>query len=64
MALYKDSIDSLAEMLSISRQTLCEKRDGLSQFKRDEIAILGAHWNLTAEEIVEIFSLKGDSDES
>ena len=60
MALYEDSIDSIAKLLNISRQTLCDKRDGRSQFKRDEMNLLAVHWNLTTEEIVEMFSLKGD----
>jgi hypothetical protein len=64
-ALFEDSIDSLAELLQISRQTLCDKRDGKSEFKRDEIAKLSAHWQLTHEEIVEMFSLnEGINDES
>lgn len=64
MAYHEDSLDSLAELLNVSRQTIYDKREGKSRFKQDEIAILSEHWNLTAEEIVEIFSLKGDNDES
>lgn len=64
MALHGDSIDSLAELLSISRQTLCDKRDGRSQFKPTEIKILATHWDLGEDEIVEMFSLKGGNDES
>lgn len=65
MALFEDSVDSLTELLGVSRQTLTDKREGRSQFKRDEISKLSAHWNLTSDEIVEIFSLKeGGNDES
>lgn len=64
MALHGDSINSLAELLGISRQTLCDKRDERSQFKPSEITILAMHWDLGEDEIVEMFSLKGGSNES
>lgn len=60
MALFNDSIESLADYLEISRQTLSEKRDGKSEFKRDEIAKLMVKWNLTPEEVVDIFLSEGD----
>jgi plasmid maintenance system antidote protein VapI len=55
MALFEDSIDSLAEHLNISRQTLSMKISGKSEFKRDEIDKIIARYNLTPEETHEIF---------
>ena len=60
MALHEDSIDSTAEYLSMTRQTLCDKRDGKSEFRRDEITKIIDRWNLTAEEVFEMFFSEGD----
>lgn len=64
MALHGDSMDSVAELLGITRQTLHDKRNGRSQFKPTEIKVLATHWDLSEDEIVEMFSLKGGNDES
>ena len=55
MALYGDTIESLAEYLEISRQTLSMKIQGKSEFKRDEIDKIISRYHLTPEETHEIF---------
>lgn len=60
MALFDDSIESLADHLEISRQSLAEKRDGRSQFKQDEMTKIMIRWQLTPEEVVDMFLSKGD----
>ena len=55
MALYGDTIESLAEYLEISRQTLSWKIQGKTEFKRDEIDKIITRYELTPEETHEIF---------
>lgn len=55
MVLYGDSLETVAKYLGISRQTLDMKLSGGSEFKQDEIKKLIARWNLTPEEVTEIF---------
>ena len=55
MALFGDTIASLAESLEIHRLTLAEKINGKSDFKQSEITFLIERWNLTASEVVQIF---------
>lgn len=55
MALFGDTIISLAKSLNIHRLTLTEKINGNSDFKRSEISFFIEHWNLTASEVVQIF---------
>ena len=55
MALFEDNIERLAEHLEISRQTLSQKIDGKSEFKRDEIDKIITRYKLTPEETHEIF---------
>ena len=55
MALFEDSVESLAKFLGISRQTLRSKLDGKSQFKQVEIDKIADRYRLTPEEIHEIF---------
>lgn len=55
MALHEDTVESLAEYLEISRQTLCEKRDGKREFKQGEMTKIAIRWNLTPEETVDMF---------
>ena len=55
MALFGDTIVSLAESLEIHRLTLAEKINGKSDFKQSEITFLIDRWNLTASEVVQIF---------
>lgn len=55
MALFSDSIETLAEYLSITRQTLTQKIEGKSQFKQKEIKMIAVRYKLTPEETHEIF---------
>jgi transposase-like protein len=52
----KDSRESLAEMLNISRVTLTRKiNETGSEFTRTEIEKIKSYWNLTASEVDCIF---------
>lgn len=55
MALNEDSIDALADALKIARQTLSNKIEGRSEFKRDEIDVIVDRYHLTPEETHEMF---------
>ena len=55
MALFEDNIETLAEYLGITRQTLSSKIEGTSEFKRDEIDKIITRYKLTPEETHEIF---------
>lgn len=55
MALHEDSVEDIAEYLGISRQTLSNKTEGKSEFKRDEIDAIISRYNLTPEETHEMF---------
>lgn len=55
MALFGDTIISLAKLLKIHRLTLTEKINGKSDFKQKEIGFFIEHWDLTASEVVQIF---------
>ena len=55
MALFEDDIETLAEHLGIARQTLTQKINGESEFKRDEIDKIITRYKLTPDETHEIF---------
>lgn len=55
MALFRDSLDALAEYLNISRQALVMKIEEKSQFKINEIKLIVKRYKLTPDEIYEIF---------
>lgn len=55
MVMFGDTIGSLAKSLNIHRLTLTEKMNGNYDFKQSEINFLINHWNLTANEVVQIF---------
>lgn len=55
MALYGDDIETLADYLKISRQTLKSKIECKTEFKRDEIDLIAIRYHLTPEEIHDIF---------
>lgn len=55
MALFEDSVESLAEFLNMSRQTLCSKLECKSEFRRDEIDKIITRYKLTPEETHDIF---------
>ena len=62
MALFNDTVSSLAEYLGISRQTLTLKLDNKSDFTQSEIKKIVIKYNLTPDEMDQIFF--GDEDES
>ena len=56
MALFGDTINSLANDLNIHRITLAEKINGIkAQFNQEETRFFIDHWNLTPHELVQIF---------
>lgn len=61
MALFGDSIETLADYLGITRQTLTQKIEGKSQFKRNEIQLIAARYKLTPDEVYAIFLAEGES---
>lgn len=60
MALFNDSVETLAEYLGITRQTLTQKIEGKSQFKQDEIKAIIKRYKLTPDEAHEIFLDEGE----
>lgn len=59
MVLHRDNIESLAEHLGISRQTLSARINGHSHFKADEVMSIADRYSLGSDEIVEIFFKQG-----
>ena len=55
MALFEDSVPSLAKYLGISRLALTQKIEGKSQFKENEIKKIAKRYNLTPDETYVIF---------
>lgn len=56
MALHGDTFRDLANLLGISEQSVSNKmNEKRTEFKQGEISKIQAHYNLTAEEVVEIF---------
>lgn len=56
MVLHGDTNKSLAEFLRVSEQTVCNKiNENGTEFKQGEIAALKERYNLTAEQIADIF---------
>ena len=55
MILFEDTMQTLAEYLGISRQTLSGRMNGHSSFKTDEIVMIADRYSLSSEDIVEIF---------
>ena len=55
MTLFSDTVTNLAEYLEVSTWTLHYKMRGESEFMRDEIQKIIKRYNLTPEEVIEIF---------
>lgn len=55
MVLHEDTMETLAEYLGISRQTLSSRMNGHSRFKLDEVMLIADKYNLQSNEIMEIF---------
>ena len=50
-----DYINKLAILLDVSRTTASKKLNGEKSFTQQEIAVIAAKYNLSAEDIKEIF---------
>lgn len=55
MVLHDDTQRTVAEALNVSDQTISDKINGLSDFKQSEIKTLIDRWNLTPEQVDNIF---------
>lgn len=56
MVLNNDTNKSLAEFLQLSEQTVCNKiNENGTEFKQGEIAMIRDRYNLTADQIANIF---------
>ena len=55
MALYGDNQVKLAEALNITTNSMCKKLQEKNEFKRSEIEIIAKRYELTSDEIKEIF---------
>lgn len=56
MVLHGDTNKSLAEFLGIAEQSVCNKiNENGTEFKQGEIAKISERYNLSAEDIAEIF---------
>lgn len=55
MIYHGDTQKDVADALSITEQTVGDKINGLSDFKQSEIITLIERWNLTPEQVNEIF---------
>ena len=56
MVLNNDTNKTLAEFLNVSEQTVCNKiNENGTEFKQGEIAMIKERYNLSAEQISDIF---------
>lgn len=55
MALFGDNQNALAEFLQITKSTLSLKIHGQAEFKQSEIIAIACRYNLTPEEVHEMF---------
>lgn len=56
MVLNNDTNKSLAEFLELSEQTVCNKiNENGTEFRQGEIAMIKERYNLTADQISDIF---------
>ena len=56
MVLNNDTNKSLAEFLQLSEQTVCNKiNENGTEFRQGEIAMIRDRYNLTADQIADIF---------
>lgn len=60
----EDFSTCLADVIGTSRQTASAKLDGRSKFTQPEISLIVKRYNLTGEEIREIFVEGDNEDES
>lgn len=55
MVLHEDTMETLANYLGISRQTLSGRMNGRSPFKLSEIMLIADKYKLKSNDILEIF---------
>ena len=55
MTLFGDTQITIAKYLGITRQALANKLTGKSTFRQDEIDMIITRWNLTPDDVVQIF---------
>ena len=55
MVLNDGNVTTLAQKLGVTRQTLSLKIDGYSDFKQSEISTISKMYNLSRNELFEIF---------
>lgn len=55
MVLNDDNVTTLAQKLGVTRQTLSLKIDGYNDFKLSEICTIKSLYNLSRDELFEIF---------
>lgn len=55
MALHGDSQTDLAEALDITKNTMTNKMQKKNEFKQSEIDLIAKRYDLTADELKEIF---------
>lgn len=55
MVLNGDTQKTIADALNVSEQTVGDKVNGISEFKQSEIKVLINRWNLSPEQVDEIF---------
>ena len=59
MILKNDTVSSLSEAVGTKRQSLSCKINNKREFKQNEIAIIANRYNLTSEQIKDIFFTGG-----
>ena len=64
MVLYgdEDFVKDLADLLGITRQTASAKLNGITPFTQPEISTIAKHYQMTGDELQEIF-VEGESSE-
>lgn len=63
MVLVDDTVDDLADYLGQSRQNVYYKFSGERAFSLQDVATIAKKYNLTNDEIVEIFIERGEESE-
>lgn len=58
MALFGDTIESLADYLNVHRVTCSRKLGGLSDFNQTEMSMIKSRYNLSDEKFALIFDKK------
>lgn len=59
IVLNDETIEDLADFLGVTRQTLTNKMAGRTEFTRSEMVRIKEHYDLSDEEFIETFHVKG-----